>query len=199
MPDGFGFRGGSKAARFLELAQPDEDGFSRAVQIEEFVGRYADLVMGNGGDWCRDDGSLARVFNIRRIKPKNKIIAVQLDGFKKRPIDKTIPPHILAEIRSQRCAVLGTSDPQCDHKDGHRDDWGDPDKWTVNDFQPLSRAANGAKRQACKMCRQTKQRFDATSLGFAVAQFKGNGVYRGTCVGCYWHDVARFHGEVSGK
>lgn len=197
MPDEFGFRAESKASRFLELARPNKDGFSEPVSIDKFVGRYADLVMGNGGDWCRDDGPLARVFNVRRIKPKNKIIAVQLDGFKKRPIDKTIPADILAEIRSQRCAVLGTSNPECDHKDGHRDDWGDTAQLTVDDFQPLSKAANGAKRQACKECRQTKQRFDATTLGFAVAQFVGNGIYRGSCVGCYWHDVTRFHREIS--
>jgi len=193
----FGLRTNSKAARFLELAQPDDDGFSRAVPIEEFVGRYQDLVMGNGGNWCRSDGSLARVFNVRRIKQKNKIVAVQLHGFKKRPIDKTIPAHILTEIRAQRCAVLGTSNPECDHKDGHRDDWGDPAKLTVDDFQPLSSAANKAKREVCKKCQQTKQRFDATTLGFAVAQFVGNGVYEGSCVGCYWHDVRRFHAEAS--
>ena len=193
----FGLREGSKAARFLELAQPNNDGFSREVPIEEFVGRYQDLVMGNGGDWCRSDGSLARVFNVRRIKQKNKIVAVQLHGFKKRPIDRTIPAHILTEIRAQRCAVLGTSNPECDHKDGHRDDWGDPAKLTVDDFQPLSSAANKAKRQACKECRETKRRFDATTLGFAIAQFVGNGVYEGSCVGCYWHDVRRFHAEVS--
>ena len=197
MPDAFGFREGSKASRFLELAQPNEDGFSRAVPIEEFVGPYTDLVMGNGGDWCRSDGSLARVFNVRRIKQKNKIVAVELHGFKKRPIDKSIPPQIVAEIRSRRCAVLGTSNPECDHKDGHIDDWGDPAEFTIDDFQPLSKAANGAKRQACKECRQTKQRFDATTLGFAIPQFIGNGTYEGSCVGCYWHDVRRFHAEVS--
>lgn len=193
-----GFRDGSKAALFLELAQPDADGFSRAVPIEEFVGRYQRLVMGNGGDWCRSDGSLARVFNVRRIKEKNKIVAVQLHGFKKRPIDKSIPAAIVSAIKAQRCAVLGTSNPECDHKDGHRDDWGDPAKFTVDDFQPLSSPANKAKRQACKECRQTKRRYDATVLGFSVAQFVGNGVYEGSCVGCYWHDVRRFHAEVSG-
>ena len=75
-----------------------------------------------------------------------------------------IPDSIRATITAQRCAVLGTSDPECDHKDGHRDDWGDPAKLTVDDFQPLSSAANKAKRQACKECRETKRRFDATTL-----------------------------------
>ena len=54
------FRKGSKAALFIELAKPDEYGFSRAVPITEFVGKYAVLQFGNGGDWIRKDGRLAR-------------------------------------------------------------------------------------------------------------------------------------------
>ena len=127
------------------------------------------------------------------------MVAVDLRGRTRRLNDKSIPAAIVSAIKAQRCAVLGTSNPECDHKDGHRDDWGDPAKFTVDDFQPLSSPANKAKRQACKECRQTKRRFDATVLGFAVAQFVGNGVYEGSCVGCYWHDVRRFHAEVGGK
>lgn len=124
-------------------------------------------------------------------------MAVDLSRHREQPIEKPIPAAFVSAIKAQRCAVLGTSNPECDHKDGHRDDWGDPAQFTVDDFQPLSSPANKAKRQACKECRQTKRRFDATTLGFAVAQFVGNGVYEGSCVGCYWHDVRRFHTEVS--
>lgn len=193
------FKSGSLAALFLELAQPDADGFSRRVSTEEFVGDYERLRLGNGGSWCRDDGSLARKFNIHRIKEKGKIVAVQLTGPKKQPILKPIPADIKAAITAQRCAVLNTSGPECDHKDGRRDDprLTDPAQVTIDDFQPLSKAANNAKRQACRECRETGQRFDATVLGFAIAQFKGNGTYRGSCVGCYWHDVTRFHREMS--
>lgn len=193
------FKRGSLAARFLELARPDLDGFSRRVPVEEFVGDYERLRLGNGGSWCRDDGPLAREFNIHRIKEKGKIVAVQLHGRKKQPILKPIPADIKAVITSQRCAVLNTSNPECDHKDGRRDDprLGDPARVTVNDFQPLSRAANSAKRQACRECRETNERFDARKLGFEIAQTKGNGTYRGSCVGCYWYDVRDFHAAVS--
>ena len=68
----------------------------------------------------------------------------------------------------------------------------------LDDFQPLSKAANNAKRQHCKRCRETGRRFDAKRLGYRVSQFKGNGVYNGMCVGCYWHDPKRFNCEVSG-
>ena len=60
------FRHNSKAQLFMELAQPDEYGFSRKVYVSEFTGKYEGLVFGNGGSWCRDDGALAKRFNIER-------------------------------------------------------------------------------------------------------------------------------------
>ena len=124
--------------------------------------------------------------------------AVELHGHKKQPIEKPIPAHIKAQIVAQRCVVLYTSNPECDHKDGRRDDprLSDASRVTIDDFQPLSKAANNAKRQHCRECRETGRRFDARQLGFAVAQTKGNGAYRGSCVGCYWYDVRQFRGDV---
>jgi hypothetical protein len=34
----------------------------------------------------------------------------------------------------------------------------------LEDFQPLSKAANDAKRQHCKICMRTGERFDAKKL-----------------------------------
>lgn len=184
---------------FLELAQPDSDGFSHPVSVSEFTGRYARLTMGNGGGWCRDDGPLARSFNIKRIKERGRIVAVELQGRKKQPIEKPIPARIKRAITSKPCAVLAVGTVECDHKDGRRDDprLGDIDRVTQDDFQPLSKAANNAKRQHCKSCRETGKRFDATRLGYRIGQFKGNGDYNGSCIGCYWHDPWRFNREVS--
>ncbi|MBC6436548.1 MAG: hypothetical protein GDA52_00095 [Rhodobacteraceae bacterium] len=39
----------STADLFLQLAQPDDQGFSRKVGVEEFIGPYERLRMGNGG------------------------------------------------------------------------------------------------------------------------------------------------------
>ena len=39
----------SAADLFLQLAQPDDQGFSRRVGVGEFVGPYERLRMGNGG------------------------------------------------------------------------------------------------------------------------------------------------------
>ncbi|MCY4145000.1 MAG: restriction endonuclease [Chloroflexi bacterium] len=182
------------AALFLKLAQPDELGFSRSVGIEEFVGEYQRLQLGNGGSWCRDDGPLARKYNIRRRKAGSRIVAIELQGFKKIAIEKPIPEWIRERLKNERCVVLDTSKVEIDHKDGRRDDprLSDTASVTLDDFQPLSKAANNAKRQHCKTCRDTGQRYDAKRLGFPIAQFKGNGQYNGTCIGCYWHDPKAF-------
>lgn len=179
---------------FLELAQPDKRGFSREVIIEEFVGKYAGLALGNGGSWCRDDGGLGKEYNIRRNKPSVKITSVSLQGFKKIPIIKGIRSDIIKHFKGEKCVMLGTGDTECDHKDGRRDDprLNDTQRQTVNDFQPLSKAANNAKRQHCKECRNTGDRYDATILGFPVSQVKGNGKYNGTCIGCFWYDPIEF-------
>jgi len=185
---------------FIELAKPDTDGFSRSVKIEEFVGKYSVLKLGNGGSWCRDDGGLGKHFNIQRKKHVGRIVEIALHGRKKQPIEKPIPAKIFRKIRKQSCTVLATGKVEVDHKDGRRDDprLTDPKTIKESDFQPLSKAANNAKRQHCKICRKTGNRFDAKRLGYRLSQFKGNGIYRGSCIGCYWHDPKRFNYEVSG-
>ena len=65
---------------FEELAQPDINGHSRAVSVDEFVDQYIDLRLGNGGGWCRDDGPLGRKYKVNRIKQGNKIVAIKLEG-----------------------------------------------------------------------------------------------------------------------
>ena len=80
----------------------------------------------------------------------NSIIAVQLFGLNtKKQIQKQIRSDIAKEISSQKCAVLHIGNVEVDHKDGHRDDYENlkPENQTLDDFQPLSKAVNCAKRQ----------------------------------------------------
>ena len=193
----------SKPYLFLKLASPDSEGYSREVSVSEFTGEYSKLQMGNGGDWCRDDSTLGKYYNITRKKTKGKNTSIKLDGLKKVSESKSIPPELRKEIRAMRCSVLeiGGKNIEPDHKDGRRDDprLSDVNRVTKDDFQPLSKAVNIAKRQHCKECRDTDNRFDATRLGYAVSQTKGNGHYRGSCVGCYWYDPKEFNKIVSEK
>ena len=57
----------TKTELFIELARPNSQGISRWVRSTEFVDRYADLQLGNGGSWCRASSSLAKIYNVHRI------------------------------------------------------------------------------------------------------------------------------------
>lgn len=188
----------SKKTLFLKLAQPDDEGFSREVFVSEFTGEYEKLKFGNGGDWCRDDGSL-KEYNIVRERKANAIFSVKLNGFRKNIINKQIKQSIKDVFKNSKCVVLQVSNIEIDHKDGRRDDpiALSPEKQRVEDFQPLSKCVNNAKRQHCKVCRETGIRFNAKNLGYKVSQVKGSEKYQGSCVGCYWFDPISFNAEIS--
>lgn len=188
----------SLAKQFLEVAQPNEDGFSREVTVDELIKLNEDFRMGNGGSWCRDDGPL-KEFNLIRVKKGNKIVAVKLDGWNKNIKERGIKESIRKEIRKLPCAVLHiNSNIECDHKDGMYDDSavGDMDKQQPSDFQPLSKAVNGAKRTHCNRCKDTGFRFDAKLLGYSESFLQGDQKSK-TCVGCYWYDPHKFNQVIS--
>ena len=65
----------------------------------------------------------------------------------------------------------------------------------LSDFQPLSKAANDAKRQYCKECRASGKRFDAKLLGYPMSYYEGVAEHQGeenACIGCYWYDPLEF-------
>jgi len=188
----------SLAKQFLEIAKPNEDGFSAPIAIEDLIKANEDFRLGNGGSWCREDGPL-KEYNIRRIKKGGKIVAVQLDGKNKRVKNRAIKNSIKKKITQLPCAVLLThSNIECDHKDGMYDDSkvADISTQSESDFQPLSKAANGAKRTHCNRCKDTALRFDAKQLGYSESFLQGD-QHSKTCVGCYWYDPKKFNAEIS--
>ena len=196
------FKPDSKNALFIELAKPNKSGFSRVVSVKEFIGKYQRLIFTNGADWARTDGTLAKYYKVIRHKrgKGNKTTHVELRGYAEVSKQKPIPTGIRREITAKRCVVLDTGKPECDHKNGRPDDeprLSNVRLVTMDDFQPLSKHANDAKRQHCKNCRNTGIRFDATRLGYSVSQVIGGKEYVDTCVGCYWHDPFFFNSEVS--
>lgn len=61
--------------------------------------------------------------------------------------------------------------------------------------KPLSKAANDAKRQFCKECRQTGIRYDAKLLGYPISYYSGVAEHHNeenACIGCYWYDPIEF-------
>ncbi|MBQ2778707.1 MAG: hypothetical protein IJF46_02910, partial [Bacteroidaceae bacterium] len=59
----------TKTDLFIELAHPDKDGKSRWVYTKEFIGKYAELQLGNGGSWCRASSSLAKKYITSNPQP----------------------------------------------------------------------------------------------------------------------------------
>ena len=190
----------TKTELFIKLAQPDENGVSRWVDISEFVGEYACLTFGNGASWARKESILARKYIIefdKSITPGNGIDRIRLNGLNNGDYSQHIRADIKRTIRAQRCVVLGTSNPEVDHKNGMKNEdrvMRNEDQ-RLEDFQPLSKAANDAKRQYCKECRRTGIRYDAKKLGYPMSYYEGGATHNNeenACEGCYWYDPIEF-------
>lgn len=198
----------SKSELFLELANPDENGCSRWVETSEFTGKYERLKLGNGLDFGRKESPLAQKYIIEKDKKRttgNGIDAIRLNGFREEdPYTQYIRPEIKKEIRKQRCVILGTSDPEVDHKNGMKNEGRvmKNEDQQLSDFQPLGKAANDAKRQCCKECRESGIRFDAKMLGFPMSYYAGGATHNmeeDACVGCYWYDPLEFKKHLKQK
>ena len=188
MPD-YTLKEGSKPARFVEIAKPDANGFSREVPMSELPN---DMQFGNGASWARDDGPLGRVFNVVRHRGKGpKIVSISLEGFARTTPKRPIPTAVRKALRDKACVVLGVTADQVDHKVGALDA-DHPDATSTRDFQPMKTCVNTAKRQHCRECQDTKTRFDARRLGYPMPQWRGGEKYAGSCVGCFWHDPVEF-------
>lgn len=198
----------TKIELFEELAGIDENGCSRWVSVDEFVGEYQGLQLLNGAGWSRDDGPFGKKYQIERDKsrtPGNRTDAIRTVGF---AIDGTysayIDPEIRRMIQARRCVVLGTSNPEVDHKNGMKNEdrvMRNEDQ-RLSDFQPLSKAANDAKRQFCKECKRTGIRYDAKQLGYPMSFYEGGLEHNGeedACVGCYWYDPLEFKKHLQEK
>lgn len=190
----------TKTELFIKLAKPDENGVSRWVSSSEFIGEYADLKFGNGASWARKESTLAKKFIIefdKSVTPGNGIDRIRLNGFNDSDYSQHIRADIKRAIKARRCVVLGTSNPEVDHKNGMKNEdrvMRNKDQ-RLEDFQPLSKAANDAKRQYCKECIRTGIRFDAKKLGYPMSYSKGAATHNheeDACIGCYWYDPLEF-------
>lgn len=197
----------TKKELFLELADPDVEGNSRWVDIREFTGKYASLSFGNGASWARKEQSLAKEYFVEFDKSQTSGVSidrVRLQGKHEDKSSDAIKTSIKKEIKKERCIVLGTSNPEVDHKNGRKNEKRvmEQKEQRLSDFQPLSKAANDAKRQACKNCKKTGIRFDAKQLYYPMSYYSGGAEHNDTedgCCGCYWYDTKAFRSKLAVK
>jgi hypothetical protein len=191
----------TKAELFIKLAQPDENWVSRRVDKTEFTWEYQDLYFENWCSWGRSDWTLARKYILKRRLWKNanwyrEVLAIKLDWFNNDTRSQSIRSDIKEYYKKQRCVVLWTSNPEVDHKDWRKEDVSVMNTQTqrFEDFQPLSKAANDAKRQFCKECIRHWKRYDAKKLGYPVSFTEWNEDYNENiwCKWCFRYDPIEF-------
>lgn len=198
----------TKIELWEQLAQPDEKGVTRWVSVDEFVGEYQGLQLLNGAGWSRDDGPFGRKYIVERDKtrtPGNKTDAIRTVGFfTDNSYTAYIDPAIKKVIQARKCVILGTSNPEVDHKNGmkNEDRVMQNENQKLSDFQPLSKAANDAKRQFCKECKASGIRYDAKKLGYPISYYAGEAQHNNeedACIGCYWYDPLEFKRHLKEK
>lgn len=197
----------TKTELFIKLASPNKEGISRWVLISEFVGEYAELQLGNGGSWCRASSSLAKRYNVefdKTLTSGNSIDAIRLAGYKTEDVfNQSIRKDIKDYYKTQRCVMLGVfgfsenTKIEIDHKDGRKEDWrvSNIETQKIEDFQPLCKAANDVKRQICKRCKETGNRWDAQNIkGNPYSFYEGDENYTDSlgCIGCYQYDPVAY-------
>jgi hypothetical protein len=197
----------TKTELFLELAKPDSQGISRWVKVSEFVDKYKDLQLGNGGGWCRASSSLQKKYIVvfdKSLTSGNSIDAVKLDGFNtKKTFNQNVRQDIKDFYRNKKCVMLGVNGfsentiVEVDHKDGRKDNHriSNLETQTLDDFQPLCKAANDVKRQICKVCKQTNKRWNAKNIeGNPYPFYDGDENYSEElgCKGCYQYDPVKY-------
>lgn len=197
----------TKKELFLSLVKPNKNGVLRWVKMSEFVGKYESLKLGNGGSWCRASSNLAKEYVIEFDKSQssgNSIDAIKLNGFNTRAnFNQNIRADIKDFYKNKKCVMLGvcgTSENtkiEIDHKDGRKNDErvADLKAQKLDDFQPLCKAANDAKRQICKACKKSDKRWSAKNiLGNPYDFYAGDERYTKNlgCVGCYQYDPVAY-------
>nr|WP_244314657.1 restriction endonuclease [Riemerella anatipestifer] len=134
----------------------------------------------------------------------NSIDAIRLTGFNNsNTFNQSIRKEIKDFYKNKNCVMLGINGNsintkiEIDHKDGRKDNDRVSNIKTqrLEDFQPLSKAANDAKRQICKRCKETNLRWNAKNLkGNPYSFYEGDEHYTQElgCVGCYQFDPVEY-------
>lgn len=176
--------------------------FSREVPIAELKNIHPGFESSNGCQWARSDNSyLGKKYKIKRPQKSGKVFAIQLDGPNNNSLKqfRGIKKEIRDILSTQKCSILDvSSNIEIDHKNGKYNDLTNIslDNQKLSDFQPLSKAANDAKRQHCSQCVKTGKRFDARKLGYKEGWVVGD-ENTAPCIGCYWYDPKRFNQLIS--
>ena len=186
----------SNLEKVISLFNPDENGYSRRVRVEEI--ENSNLTWSKNGN-----GRRGKFFGVQKFKflvergKGNKVISLKLDGLNESIIlNQTIRKDIKDKLNEQNrsnfapdCLIpLVDNDKEIDHRWGRKDSplydrINDTKKQSIDDFQLLSHSHNQFKREQCKKCTMTNVRYDATmwddSIGCSGCPLAQPELYRG--------------------
>ena len=188
----------SNLEKVISLFNPDENGYSRRVRVEEI--ENSNLTWSKNGN-----GRRGKFFGVQKFKflvergKGNKVISLKLDGLNESIIlNQTIRKDIKDKLNGQNrsnfapdCLIpLVDNDKEIDHRWGRKDSplYGrinDTKKQSIDDFQLLSHSHNQFKREQCKKCTMTNVRYDATMWDDSVG-----------CSGCPLAQPELYRGEL---
>lgn len=202
--------------------------YNEKLMTTDWVAAYNDgqetpLCTNNGKAWCRKDKPGLQI-DFRWVFPDSEIIegrdqedfaqeyAKQLEINKKYCIQyringineeakhTRISQKIKDKVSLVECAHCGSKNRlEYDHKFGVKLSINVRDSHDEKDFQALCKNCNDKKRQACIMCRETGDRFNAIKFGYTISHIGGSHIYDDTisCNGCYWHDPLAFKSKLT--
>lgn len=183
-------------------AEDDTTCFSRTITIEELEKIHPNFRSTNGCQWARSDTSyLGKKYKIKREHKNRKVYSVKLDGTNSNSLNRFrgINNDIRKKMLKRKCILMDVGgNIEIDHKNGRYDELTNTDTKTqkIQDFQPLCKPANDAKRQHCIVCKRFGKRFDARAMGYQVGWICGDEDTK-VCTGCFWYDIEKFNHEVS--
>ena len=162
----------SNLEKVIALFKPDENGYSRKVNVEEI--ENSNLTWSKNGNGRRGKFFGVQKFNYLPDRKGNEIISLKLNGLDtsvilNQTIRKDIKDKLYEQTRSNfapDCLIpLVDKDKEIDHRWGRKDSplynrINDTNKQSINDFQLLSHSHNQFKREQCKRCTIRNVRYD---------------------------------------
>lgn len=175
--------------------EDEENKISPTIQLEDLYAINESFRTKNGCTWVRDRTWLHNTYAIEKTRTTIKLVGESTSLKNGRDIRSDIDK----QIKKQRCVVLDVHNQiETDHKNGRYDDPRVMNKETqvLDDFQPMHKNVNDAKRHHCDRCVKEKKRYDATRLGYKEGWTEGD-ENDTICEGCYWYDPKQFNQTIS--
>lgn len=195
------------------IANVNKKGFSRLVHINkkrlQALGCKPEEVAlfqsTNGARYLRSTSPLCKKYVVRRVYTRGRgkaLIGFQLIGFNTSTHhSRSIPPRVRKAILikyENRCIMCGSTNClEIDHKNGRYN----CASTKVDDFQVLCKSCNDKKRERCRKCIATGQRFNVQQaispllykIAFTCGGARFNNRLKVGCRGCFLHDIEDFY------